>query len=108
MKLLAVYLLPVYLATWLWVRRTPDHSWEVLLHLSYVLLLGLSLGWGIVKSSPDPLERLAPASVQCPACGQWNPPVRVLCQACLEDLYTFDEAGNLTAIIPSTCEPTAT
>jgi len=106
MKLLAVYLLPVYLAMWLWVRRTPDHSWELLLHLSYLLLLGLSLGWGIVKNAPSPEERLAPTSVECPNCGQWNMAERVLCQACLADLYTIDEAGNLTLITPPASKPT--
>jgi len=105
MKLLAIYLLPVYLAAWLWVRRTPDHSWELLLHLSYLLLLGFSLVWGIVKNSPSPEERLAPSSVQCPNCGRCNIAERVLCQTCLADLYTFDEAGNLTPIIPPASKP---
>jgi len=99
-KVLGTYLLPVYLALFLWSLYAPGRSLAVVVHLSWVLLIVLGVAWSVARLGPTPEERMAPKVLDCPRCGVSNPAERVLCRACLADLYTLDDQGDVVPIVP--------
>jgi len=104
LRLLSVYLLPLYLVLILLNLALPQPAWEVLLHFTWMVALVAAFLWAFARSSPSIAEKNAPASVLCPACNTPNPADRVLCAECLHDLYRLDDQGELVPLAPDTQE----
>ena len=97
LKLVALFVAPLYLAAFVWIVQSPGNSWDLLLKISFLLVLGLGLIWAIARNTPDP-EPVAPPPADaggCPRCQAANPPTRLYCQACGLALYRFDAEGRL-------------
>lgn len=104
-KVVVVYLAPIYLALSLFVWLSPEHSWRVLLNFTWVLMLVLSVLWSVAQNAETAAEQLAPKSVDCPSCGRPNAADRVLCEECLTELFELDDQGNLVPIPPLSQPP---
>ena len=106
-KVLGAYFLPVYLAMFLFVLQSPNHSLEMILQFSWVLVLALGVVWSIAQTTETEENPLEIESVECPCCGSMNSAERLLCEDCLADLFELDDQGNLVPIISSPSESPA-
>lgn len=97
LKLALLFFLPLYLAALVWIVQSPGDSWELLLKISFLLVLGLGLVWAIARNTPDPEVNPVAGPNDCPFCQANNPASRLYCQACGLALYRFDAQGQMVS-----------